>query len=248
MNTRTQKLFMWSELLVILLIGGGVFGVAGFFPPHEPARSAAEIAQIYQAEPTRIRAGLMMAVVGVIGVLCFAAVISEQMKRMKGVSPMLERCQFGAGGLAQAIFASIVWILWLTASYRPERDPEITQVLNDMGWIIIVGLFTFAFIQNVTIAWAVFADARERPVFPRWVAYLNVWVAASYLLSVFVIFFKTGPFAWNGLLAFYVPFPVFGVWIFAMIAALRTAIRQQEEEQGRGEATPARLDAWSVRA
>ena len=43
-----------------------------------------------------------------------------------------------------------------------------------------------------------------------------------------ITFFKTGPFAWNGLLAFWVPLVIFFVWFLVMFVALLKTIREQE--------------------
>lgn len=39
-------------------------------------------------------------------------------------------------------------------------------------------------------------------VFRRWVGYLNIWAALLLAPAVLIYFFKTGPFAWNGILVF----------------------------------------------
>jgi hypothetical protein len=38
--------------------------------------------------------------------------------------------------------------------------------------------------------------------------------------------FKVGPFAWNGVIAFWVPAVVFGIWFNLMIFAMLKAIKQ----------------------
>ena len=40
--------------------------------------------------------------------------------------------------------------------------------------------------------------------------------------------FNTGPFAWNGLISFYLPLVVFTLWIIAFVTCLLRAIGQQE--------------------
>jgi hypothetical protein len=41
---------------------------------------------------------------------------------------------------------------------------------------------------------------------------------------------RSGPFAWNGLLAFWLPFSVFGVWMIVVSVLLLRALRQQSDD------------------
>jgi hypothetical protein len=62
-------------------------------------------------------------------------------------------------------------------------------------------------------------------VFPRWLGYFNIWAAVSFMPGVLLIFFKSGPFSYQGLFVFWVPFAVFGAWIMIMAwAAGRAAL------------------------
>jgi len=44
-----------------------------------------------------------------------------------------------------------------------------------------------------------------------------------------IIFFKTGPFAWTGIIGFWIPAAVFGVWYIVMTVYLLRAIRDEAE-------------------
>jgi hypothetical protein len=118
----------------------------------------------------------------------------------------------------------------MAAAFQPERDPEITQALHAAGWLPLVALIFPAVVQNTAIAVATFTDTREQPVFPRWVGYFNIWVALLFLPSGLVLFFKTGPFAWNGIFTFWLAATVFTIWLVTMFVMLRRAIAQQETE------------------
>jgi hypothetical protein len=41
------------------------------------------------------------------------------------------------------------------------------------------------------------------------------------------VFFKTGPFAWNGLVGFYIPIGAFTVWIAVMTYYMHTGVNRQ---------------------
>ncbi len=74
---------------------------------------------------------------------------------------------------------------------------------------------------------AIMSVQHEQPIFPRWVGYFNIWVAVLFIPGGLLTFFKTGPVAWNGLLAFWMPVVVFFAWYIVMFFVLRTVIRDR---------------------
>jgi hypothetical protein len=120
--------------------------------------------------------------------------------------------------------------LFLVTAYRPDRSPELTYLMNDMCWIMAVIPWGPAFIQNIIIAVAALTDKSPQPIFPRWLAYLNIWVSIAYIPGGLLPFFKSGPFAWNGIFVFWLAGSVFIIWFVAMTAMLLKAIDRQEKE------------------
>jgi hypothetical protein len=59
-------------------------------------------------------------------------------------------------------------------------------------------------------------DKRPTPMFPRWTAWFSFWAAILFVPAGAVLIFKTGPFAWNGLIAFYIPVITFFAWLMLM--------------------------------
>jgi hypothetical protein len=70
----------------------------------------------------------------------------------------------------------------------------------------------------------VLGDRATRPLWPRWVAFYNLWTAFLFTAGGFAIFFRHGAFAWNGLLAYWLAAVTFGAWFLVMAYLLfRTA-------------------------
>ena len=61
-----------------------------------------------------------------------------------------------------------------------------------------------------------------------WAAWLSVWTALLSAPGGVLLFFKHGPLAFNGLLALWVPFGVFFVWMVAMTVVVIGAINREE--------------------
>jgi hypothetical protein len=76
----------------------------------------------------------------------------------------------------------------------------------------------------------VFIDMNQTPIFPRWVAYLDIWVAVVFIPTGIITFFTTGPFTYAGLLGFYLPLGVFAIWLIAMPYAVIRAIRAETDQ------------------
>ena len=78
-------------------------------------------------------------------------------------------------------------------------------MLNDMSWLMFLGIISSACVQVAALGLAILLDKRTKPVFPRWAGYFNIWVALIWVPAAIIPFFKTGPLAWNGVFAWWVP-------------------------------------------
>jgi hypothetical protein len=84
------------------------------------------------------------------------------------------------------------------------------------------------------IGTAIFGDTREQPIFPRWAGYLNYWVAVLFLPGSVTVFFRDGPFAWDGIFTWYLPLTVFAIWIVTnSVLTVRAISAQQRGDEER---------------
>ena len=225
-HPNTQRLCAWSGIVAIALFGLAFWPTSQFFPPPPPTLTPLEVAALYQNNTNGIRLGMLLMSLSGAFVGPFVAVIFIQMKRIEGATPILSYSQLTTGVMG-AMFFIIPAIIFSAAAYHPERAPELTTLLHELGWFFLVMPVAPAFLQNVAIGFAILSDKNPQPVFPRWLGFFNFWVALLFVAGGLITFFKTGPFAWNGLLAFYVAAVVFGAWFMVMVRMLLKAIDQQ---------------------
>jgi hypothetical protein len=115
------------------------------------------------------------------------------------------------------------------AAFRPEkRNPEITQALNDVFWLMFVGIVGTLVVQALVLTTAAFVDKSEPPTFPRWFGYLNAWYALLALPGGAVVIFNSGPLAWNGAFAFWIPLVAFSFWMIAVTVVLLRSISLEQ--------------------
>ena len=229
MNQQNQLYCAWSGPLLMVLFGLGFWVFAQYMPPHSPAMSAEGIAAIFQNNANMIRIGQVFLIAAAALAVPFAAAITMQMIRIEGRQPVLAYAQLGSGILG-AVFLLLPGLLWSAAAFRPERAVEITQFVNDLSWIILLFTFSPAFVQLVCIGLAILGDKGKATVFPRWSGYVNLWVAVTFLPAALIPFFKSGPFAWDGLFGFWIPAGAFFAWLALMSVLLVQAIKQQKPE------------------
>ncbi|MGE4425159.1 MAG: hypothetical protein AB7G37_01755 [Solirubrobacteraceae bacterium] len=234
---RVQVVCAWcGPAFVIGLFGG--WGILGGFLPHIPASDTAEqVAAAYAERVDLRRAGLLISLVATFLTVPFFLSISLQMRRSEGRVPALAILQL-ASGLVICLVLLLPTLFFLVATFRVYDAPEITQMLNDLSYIVIILPFPPLLGQLIAIAASIFVDRRERPVFPRWVAYFNLWVAVLVTPAGLLMFFHDGPFAWNGLLGFWIPAAAFGLWYPVMTVVVLQAIRREADEDAAVDAVP----------
>lgn len=226
MNKQHQLLCAWSGLVAILCFGIGFGAVAGFIPPPSPHMTAPEVAAIYQTNTIRIRVGMVILVIGAGLFIPWASVISTQLRRIEDYSKVLTNTQLLSGLLGAVLFL-LPALMWITLAFRPDRNPDSMLLLHDLAWLMFLVPVSQPVVQNFAIAFTILSDDGEPPVFPRWLAYVNLFTAVLFTPGALIPFFKFGPFAWNGLFGFWIPGVFFCTWVVVMFFALRKAIREQ---------------------
>jgi hypothetical protein len=233
MTRRTEMYCALSSIVGIVILLVGIWPIAGLLPVPSPNYSAQQIADFYRTDTVRLRVGLFVVLIGVFsyGPLCVA--ISRRMRRMSPRQSALASVQLSAATVGW-VFLFLPFLIMSATAYRPQRAPEITQGMNDIAWFVLVMDFVPFCVQYVAIAIAVFADRSPVPVFPRWVAYLNLWVVVLFIPTGVITFFKTGPLTYGGILGFYIPLAVFAVWLVAMPYAVTRHLQREAQEEADG--------------
>jgi hypothetical protein len=198
--------------------------MTGLLPPMSPMRTAAEVAEFWSTGTGLKRFGLVVMLAAAGLQVPFGALLAIRIREMEGRRTALAYIQIVATGLAvMAILLPV--FAFAAASYRPERDPEITQALNDLGWLPFIMNWPAATIQSLVIGFAILIAQHE--IWPRWIGYFNLWCGFIFAAGGLVVLFKDGVFAWNGLLAFWLVAVFFGVWFLVMSWQLWVSIGRQ---------------------
>ena len=207
--------------LVVTLIGWLISGMLPF--PEGPSLATAEVVAFFTDEPHRVTAGFVLASLGVVLAAPMFALISVHLLRIEGRLPILAFSQLVVAAVT-VIINLFPQLIFAIAAFRPDRNADDIVLLNDAAWLLLfTGIMPFI-IQNVVIGIAILRD--QQGIFPRWVGYLNFWVAISFLPDVLAYFFKTGPFAWNGVLVFWLALTAYGVFLVAMSVVLVRANKE----------------------
>jgi len=200
--------------------------LAHFIPPPSPLQSADEVVGMFHDHLIGIRLASIFFMFAVAFYFLYSAAISAVIKRIEGPIPPLAYAQLIGGMVALLPFLTSA-LLWTCAAYRPERVPAIIQMLNDLAWIFLVMPAATGVVQPAITAFAILADKRDVPILPRWVGFFNIWVTIAFLPGVLVGMFKTGPFAWNGLLAFWIVAVVFLIYVTVMTIVMLKENRER---------------------
>lgn len=228
MNVRAQRICLWVTPIAFAVMFIGFFAGSGF-PFPSPDHDAAYVGRFYVEHANGIRLMSVFVAAGAAFIAPFAGVLGVHLKRIPGAEA-LAYVEIGMG-CASSLAVGISAFFWQTAAFRPDRDPVVTQSWHDAGWLCFVATVFIVIVQTVMTGLAILTDDGEKPVFPRWLGYVSFWMALLFVPSVLCLWFKTGPFAWNGLLTIYLALVAVAVWfgsvvvvLLRMTAAERTAV------------------------
>jgi hypothetical protein len=221
---RTNLVGAWCGVAYVVLLFVGWFVVAGLFPMHRPSASAEEIARFYHHDVISIRLGMIMVMWAAAVFIPFTATMADYVARFEGRDGPLSRIMTMAG-YANAMLTFYPPLWWIASTWRAdERSADTTRLLNDVAWLQFIGGLSLIMPMFVVMTVVVFNDRSAEPVFPRWLGYQSIMTFLLCLPDQLLFFFKTGPFAWNGVLGFWVPATVFSTWFISIFYCIRRSV------------------------
>lgn len=232
MHLTLQRLCVWSGPVFLLLYVLAFGGLARYLPPQPPTMALADLVSFYRDNQFGIRAGQLLGLIFSTLLFPWFGIISLQIAKAEGKVPILALMQFG-GGVLLIVFFQVCSMIWITATYRVDMDPLTLRSFHDAGWLFFVMVFPAYVMQLLCIGLAGFLDKRPTPIFPRWVAYFNIWVGLGGAGGGLAVFFYSGPFAWNGVIGFWVPVILFAVWLCVMVPFLLRNVGDPQNDTGR---------------
>jgi len=228
-EARVQRVLIWSGPLMMLMWVGAFVVLAGFLPPSDPQASPEAIRDLYAEHTVAIKLGLVISMAGSALLVPFGVAISGQLKRIDGVKALADT-QMVSCALLSLEFITPIGV-WMAVAFRADGRPvEITRAVHDLGWILFMTVIWSLWVQLVAIGVGVLLDRSDEPVLPRWYAYLSLWESVLILPAGLVLFFKDGPFAWNGIFGIWVPLVTFAIWIGATVFCVQRALNRQIAE------------------
>jgi hypothetical protein len=242
MNRKAQLICVWCGPVCAVLFAIGAVFLGQFIPPLvSPSDGAAEVARKFAEHTGAIRVGAMICVISMSLVGPWGAVVAAQFRRIEGRFPVLSYVQLVCVAVGTAVIV-LMSMFWAVAAFRPESySHETVMVLNDIAYFLFLFTWTPFVIWALAIALAIFTDNNKVPVYPRYVGYVSLWTALLFCGAAGMEYFKTGPFAWNGVGALYIPVGVFFVWLAALTV-------ETVKNINRGEFDPSGLPSTSTPA
>ena len=220
----------WSGFMAIIffIIGGTILG--GMIPPllnagEPPAEFVRKVSE--QLFEIRIGSIFMMNSFALFGP--FGAGIAAQTRRGEG-NPAMSYVQlmFTACGTMVALLVAFTWALMV---FRPDvYHPSLVQFLADFAYFLAVFSVPVFGGWCVVIAMPILMAEEGKEPFPRWIAYVNLWAVVLFAPGQMVLFFKDGPFSWHGIVAMWIPFIAFFLWILIMSLAMLKVAKQEPEQ------------------
>jgi hypothetical protein len=231
-NPRMNLLFVWAGPAFVVLYSAGMI-LGQFFPPTDPQDSAIKVAHFFSDHKTTLRIGCILMEFGAAFIALWAVAIAAQMRRSEMGAPILTYAALGSAFFV-AIDASLIPTLWAVLAFRPEDiSPDITRTLNDLAWFLF--LFPWQFgggIWFLAVGLSILTDKSRIGAYPRWAGYACLWFCFATFPASLIAFFKNGPFAFNGLIAFYIPLSALFIWVIIMTYLSLATIKREAASEG----------------
>lgn len=230
MHTRGQRILLWTTppAAALFLLAYLLFPV--FSAPLSPTLTPEQVAEFFRENNTGILGVVILCNLIAGSLVPLFAVTAVQISRTATSSSVFSYAYIICVGVGTTSFI-LADYCWGVAAFRPDRDPQLISLLNDMAWFLFIAPVGTIVVQNLCLAASIYLDDRPTPVFPRWVAHFNIAVAIALIPSAFSLLYQTGPLAWDGTVSFTLRLIVFAGYVVVMFPVLLRVVERHGSER-----------------
>jgi len=207
------KIGLWCNWIFVALTAIGWLGIAHFWAPAR-ADLGLDATKVWFTEThqwgTIIGCSLFYIAAGILtpGSIAMGIMLAKVEGRWPLWSITMAMC---------GVFISLIVFFnacaWIVSAYRDDSDASVIQAFSDWAWFAFLLGWIYLAIEMFATAVVELMDHRPEPMVPRWLTWLTIAGGATLIFAAGPAFFKSGPFAYHGLLAFYLPVVIWGAYI-----------------------------------
>jgi len=235
-NLSGQKVGLWCNWIFVVLAAVGWLGIAHFWAPAS-ADLGLDATKVWFSETHRwgtiIGCTIFYIAAGILapGSVQFGIMLAKIEGRWPVLSITTAVC-----GVVISLIVFLNTCAWIVAAYRPETGADVIQAWYDWAWLAFLLGWIYLAIEMVASGIVELMDRRSEPMIPRWLTWLTFAGAGSLFFAAGPAFFKSGPFAYHGLLAFYLPVFVWAAYISLTTWYMMKALEREAHEAAEGAA------------
>jgi hypothetical protein len=215
----------WTMVVFYQLFGLLFFVVSSTQPPPPPWWEPTRIAQWFDDHHYGLLIGFAFVFIISGMTALMNALIAYSMRRMS-VSRVFAYSYLVIYALSTLPGMLLLGIALTVGAMRPHRDPEQISWLYDFAFMTFDGTMGVFLIGSLVWMTAILLD--ENRVFPKWFAYLNLCNALTEVVVAPAWIFKSGVFAWNGVIAWWINVGVFVTYTTVFLTLLRRMILRED--------------------
>lgn len=219
----------WYSIPIFYGVQGLIYvPLTWIMPPMRPDTTPQQVSDFFGGNALGIKIGFgsLMVIAGFVGMS--NGLIAYQIRRMT-VSPALAYAFIGSLAVGATPGFLLGAFAFLTAVFRPGRNPETLFLLYDMAYLSYIGSLGCFAAAWFVLGVAIFFDKNR--IYPKWFAYATVWQIVTEFMVLTAFIFHAGPFAWNGALSFYINTVVYVFWQVCQFVVLFHAVRRQSPSE-----------------
>ncbi|MDX9787145.1 MAG: hypothetical protein RBT11_10230 [Desulfobacterales bacterium] len=209
----TQKFGLWCSWIFSLLTVIGWLGLAHFYQPA-PADLGFEATKIWFTQTHRwgVILGCSIFYIACAFLVPASIQFGIMLAKIEGKWPLWS-ITTAISGLFISLIVFFNACAWIVCAYRPEFGADVVQAFSDWAWMAFLLGWAYLALEMLATGIVELQDKREKPMIPRWLTWATF--AGSFMLlgAGGPAFFQSGAFAYHGLLGFYVPMAIWGIYL-----------------------------------
>lgn len=237
-SIKSQLIGLWCVVIFTVLVLIGWIGLAHFWLPAAADLGQAGTKVFYTVtHQTGMLWGNSILIVACAFLVPASIQFGLCLSDIEGPKPLWS-ITTAISGILIAVIVFFNACMWIGAAYRPDAGGDVVVMLNDLAWFAFLLGWVFLSLQMVAAAVVALSDRRSKPMIPRWVSIASIVGAILLICAGGPAFAKTGPFAYNGILAFYMPVVIWAIWLDGHAYYMRRELRARRTQTAHSPTVP----------